>query len=38
MVESFVGSSLFYGEEISVFFDDADEILISFIIAAIIAD
>jgi len=37
MVESFVGTSLFYGEEISILFDDTDDIFITLVIAAIIA-
>jgi hypothetical protein len=37
MVESFVGTSLFYGEEVSILFDDTDDILITLIIATIIA-
>lgn len=35
MIESLVGTSLFYCEEISVFLDDTDDILVSFVIAAI---
>lgn len=35
MIESFVGSCLFYREEISVFLHDTDDILVSFVIATI---
>jgi hypothetical protein len=38
MIESFIGSSLFYCEEVSIFFDDTDEILIPLVVATIIAD
>jgi len=35
VILSFVGTSLFYGEEVSVFLDDADEILVSLVIATV---
>ncbi len=35
MIESFVGTCLLYREEISIFFDDTDEIFIPLVVAAI---
>lgn len=37
VVESFVDTRLLYREEISVFFDDADNMFITFIIATVVA-
>lgn len=37
MIESLVGSSLLDSEEISIFLDHTDDVLISFIVAAVAA-
>lgn len=35
VIESFVGTSLFYGEEVGIFFNDTQERLISLLISTI---